>query len=89
MTKVKSFYGSGMPRCKKILTEKIERTKFVARKWRASIDALQPVWCPSHFRWRLDDGKYTIKLYDGEVAPGCLDIVCTDGSSEDETGWYY
>ena len=54
-----------------------------------SVDALQPVWCPSDFRWRLDDGKYTIKQYDEEVAPGCLDIVCTDGSSEDETGWYY
>ena len=52
-------------------------------------DALQPVWCPSDFGWKLDDGKYTIKWYDGEVAPRCLDIVCTDGSTEDETGWYY
>ena len=61
VTKVESFNGSGMPRCKKNLTEKIERTKFVAKKWMASVDALQPVWCPSDFRWRLDDGKYTIK----------------------------
>ena len=88
VTKVKSFDGSCMPPCKKVLTEKIKRTKFVARKWMTSVDALQPVWCPSDFGWKLDDGKYTIKWYDGEVAPRCLDIVCTDGTTEDETGWY-
>ena len=87
--KVKSFDGSRMPPCKKVFNEKIKRTKFVAKKWMTSVDALQPVWWPSDFEWKLDDGKYTIKWYDGEVAPRCLDIVCTDGSTEDETGWYY
>ena len=89
VTKVKSFDGSRVPPCKKVLTEKIKRTKCVARKWMTSVDALQPVWCPSDFGWKLDDGKYTIKWYDGEVAPKCLDTACTDGSTEDETGWYY
>ena len=42
VTKVKSFDGSCMPSCKKVLTEKIKRTKFVARKWMI-FDALQPV----------------------------------------------
>ena len=54
-----------------------------------SVDVLQPAWCPSYFGWKLDDGKYTIKWYDGEVAPRCLDIVCTNGSTEDETDWFY
>ena len=89
VTKVKSFDGSCMPSCKKVLTEKIKRTKFVARKWMTSVDALQPLWCPSDFEWKLDDGKYTIKWYDGEVAPRSLYTVCTDGSTEDKTGWYY
>ena len=53
------------------------------------VDALQPVWCPSGFGWKLDDGKYTIKWHDGEVAPRCLNTVCTDGSTEDEANWYY
>ena len=61
VTKVKSFDGNCMPSCKKVLTEKIKRTKFVARKWMTSVDALQPLWCPSDFEWKLDDGKYTIK----------------------------
>ena len=52
-------------------------------------DALQPEWCLSDFGWKLDYGKYIIKWYDGQVAPRYLDIVCTDGSTEDETGWYY
>ena len=64
-----------MPHCKKILTEKIKRTKCFARTWMISADALQPVWCPSDFVWKLDDGKYAIDYYDGEVAPRCLDIV--------------
>ena len=54
-----------------------------------SVDTLQPVWWPFDFEWKLGDGKYTIKWHDGEVAPRFLDIVCTDGSTEDETGWYY
>ena len=29
------------------------------------VDALQPVWCPSDFEWKLDNGKSTIKWYDG------------------------
>ena len=78
-----------MPPCKNVLTEEIKRTKFAARKWMTSVDVLQPGWCPSYFGWKLDDGKYTIKWYDGEVAPRCLDIVCTDGSTEDEADWYY
>ena len=89
VTKVKSFDGSRMPPCKKILTEKIKRTKFVAKKWMTSVDALQIVWCPSDFGSKLDVRKYTIKWYDGEVAPRCLDIVCTDGSAEAETSLYY
>ena len=89
VTKVKSFDLSRMPPCKKVLTEKIKTTKLVARKWMTSVDALQPVWCPAEFGWKLDDGKQTIKWYDGKVAPRWLDIVCTDGSTEDETGWYY
>ena len=88
-TKVKRFDGSHMPPCKNVLTEKVKRTKFVARKWMTSLDVLQPAWCPSYFGWKLDDGKYTIKWYDGEVAPRCLDIVCTNGSTEDETDWFY
>ena len=87
--KVKSFDGSRMSPCKNVLTEKIKRIKCVARKWMTSVDALQPVWCPSGFGWKLDDGKYTIKCHDREVAPRCLDIVCTDGSTEDEADWYY
>ena len=43
VTKVKSFDGSRMPPCKKVLTEKIKSTKFLARKWMTSVDALQPV----------------------------------------------
>ena len=43
VTKVKSFDGSRMPPCKKVLTEKITSTKFLARKWMTSVDALQPV----------------------------------------------
>ena len=54
-----------MPPCKNVLTEKIKRTKFVARKWMTLVDTLQPVWCPSDFEWKLDNGKYTIKWYDG------------------------
>ena len=42
--KVKSFDGSRMPPCKKVFNEKIKRTKFVAKKWMTSVDALQPVW---------------------------------------------
>ena len=87
VTKVKSFDGSCMPPCKIFLTEKIKRIKFVARKW-MTFDTLQPVWCPSDFGWKLDNEKYRIKWYNGEVAPRCFDIVCTDGSIEDETGWY-
>ena len=64
-TKVKSFDGSRMPHYKNVLTEKIKRTKFVARKWMTLVDALQPVWCPSDFEWKLDNGKSTIKWYDG------------------------
>ena len=75
---------------KKGLNEKIKSTKFVARwKWMTSVDALQPVWCPSDFGWDLEDGKCTIKWNDGEVARRCLDTFCIDGSTEDETGWYY
>ena len=65
------------------------RTTFVAKKWMISVDALQPVCCPSDFGWKLDNGKYPTQWYDREVAPRCLDIVCTDGSTEDETGLYY
>ena len=55
-----------------------------------SVDDLQIVWCPFDFGSKLDDRKYTIKQYDGEVAPRCLDIVCSaDGSTEAETGLYY
>ena len=63
------------------------RTKFVARKWMTSVDALQPVWWLSDFGWKLHDEKYTVKWYDREVAPRRLDIVSTDGSTEDERGW--
>ena len=52
-----------------------------------SVDALQPVWWLSDFGWKLDNGKYTVKWYDREVAPRRLDIVFTDGSTEDERGW--
>ena len=89
VTKVRSFYGSLMPPRKKVLSEKIKRTKFVARKLMTSVDALQPVWYPFDVGWKLDDGKYAVKWYDGEVAPRFLDIVCTDGSTEDKTGRYY
>ena len=78
-----------MPPCKKVLTEKIMNTKFVARKWMTLVEALQPVWCTSSFGWKLDNGVCAIKWYDGEVARRSLDIVSTDGSTEDETGWYY
>ena len=78
-----------MPPCKKVLTEKIKRSKFVARKWMTSVDVLQPVRCPSDFGWKLGNEKHAIKWYDREVAPRCLDIAYTDGSTEDETGWCY
>ena len=39
---------------KEVLTEKIKRTRFVARNWMTSVDALQPVWCPSDFGWNLN-----------------------------------
>ena len=52
-----------------------------------SVDALQPVWWLSDFGWKLHDEKYTVKWYDREVAPRRLDIVSTDGSTEDERGW--
>ena len=54
-----------------------------------SVDALQLMWYPFDFGWKLDNGKYSIKWCDGEVAPKFLDIVCTDGGTGDETGCYY
>ena len=69
--------------------KKFKRTKVVTRKWMTSVVALQTVWCPSDFGWKSEDGKYKIKWYNGEVAPRCLDIVCIDGNTKDETDWYY
>ena len=89
VTKVKSFDGSRMPPYKKFFNEKIKRTTFATRKWMTSVDALKPMQCPFDFGSKLDDGKYAIKWYDREAAPRCLDIVCIDGSTEDETRCYY
>lgn len=54
-----------------------------------SIDALYPVQRRSDFGWKLYDIKHTIKQYNGEVGTRCLDVIFTDESTEDETGWYY
>ena len=54
-----------------------------------SVDALQPVRCPFDFGSKLDDGKYAIKWYNRKAVPRCLDIVCTDGNTKDETRRYY
>ena len=78
-----------MPPCKKVFNEKIKSTRFTTRKWMTSVDTLQPVRCPFDFGSKLDDGKYAIKWYNREAVPRCLDIVCTDGSTEDETRCYY
>ena len=47
-----------------------------------STDAFQLSWCPTDFGWNREDERYKIEWFKGDVAPKCLDIVCSDEDME-------
>ena len=49
IAQAKTFDGSCMPPCRRVLVEKIKRAKFVGRKWMTSPGAFQLSWCPTDF----------------------------------------
>ena len=70
--------SSSFPPCKKVLIEKINRTNFVTSIW-VNLTHLSPPLCkPEDFGWILKDGKYSIKLYNGEFSPSLINITPND-----------
>ena len=76
---VKKFDGSLIPPCKKVLLKKIERTCFVARRWRAATRSQEPTKSATESGWDLSDNYYEVKWFDGEATPKLLDVVVEDG----------
>ena len=79
---VKKYDGSLLPRCRRVLKEKIKRTQLVARKWILSVDAHPPNDDPEGFGWLLGDHKFHVKWYDGETTPKLLDIILEDDNDD-------
>ena len=60
---VKKFDGSLIPPCKKVLLKKIERTCFIARRWRAATRSQEPTESAT------EGGGDLSYWFDGEATP--------------------
>ena len=85
ITCVKKLDGSSLPPYSKVLLQKIRRTRFVARRWMSSTDPFGSQLPPLDYGWKLEDGKYAIHWFDGEIAPHSIDIILNEDTSDDDT----
>ena len=79
---VKRFDGSSFPPCARVLYEKICSTKYIAKLWLSSASRNPPAQLPEVLGWKIEDDKYTVKWFEGEVSPKLIDLEMT--SSEDK-----
>ena len=64
-----------MPTCERVLLNKIRRTKFVAKLWMSSIEALPPNVSPLNFGWKLVNRNYQLLWFEGDLSPSSFDIT--------------
>ena len=72
----KKLDSSIMPPCSKVLHQKIKRCIYVTNIWTNSLRTKSTPHLPTSFGWTLDkDGTYSIKWFEGDVAPKIIKVV--------------
>ena len=75
----KKLDSSIMPRCSKVLHQKIKRCIYVASIWTNSLRTEPTPHLPSSFGWMLDEDRtYCIKWFECDVAPKIVEMVKDD-----------
>ena len=77
VTRVKKFDGNSFLPCDRVLYEKICRTKYIAQLWLLLASRNPPDQSPEVLGWKIEDGKYTVKWFKGEVSPKPIDLEMT------------
>ena len=72
---LKKMDSTMMPPCSKVLMQKIKRCSFITSIWQNATRAEPTTYAPTDFGWYLEDGKYNIQWFDGDVAPKIVDVV--------------
>ena len=72
---LKKMDSTMMPPCSKVLMQKIRRCIFITNIWQNATRAEPTTYVPTDFGWHLEDGKYNIQWFDGDVAPKIVDVV--------------
>ena len=82
---LKKIDESFLPPCSRVVKEKVRRTNFIAGKWLYSSSEAVPLMKPENSGWVLDNqGTYRLKWFDGEVAPGSLEIILTQDDVDND-----
>jgi hypothetical protein len=71
---IKKLDSTIMPPCSKVLFHKIMRCSFISSMLKNATKAEPITYDPTNFGWRLEDGRYSIHWFDGDVAPK-IDVV--------------
>ena len=82
MDPLKRYDGSTFLPSARGLYEKICHTKYIAQLWLSSASPNPPDQLPEVLGWKIEDVKYTVKWFEGEVSPKPIDLEMT--STDDQ-----
>jgi hypothetical protein len=87
MAKVRGVDGSALPPCRDVLRQQVLQTNFVCSIWNNANKGKLVQYPPEQNGWILEDGKYSLRWFDGDMVPSTLEEIITqdEETQEDET----
>ena len=89
---VKKMDATLLPPCSSVVKEKIKRTNYICSIWNDTTMALPPVFDAEKCGWKLEDGRYRIKWFEGDMSSASISEIAYDegdqSSSTDDSNDY-
>ena len=78
ITYVKKMDATLLPPCSSVVKEKIKRTNYICSIWNNATMAHPPVFDAEKCGWKLEDGRYRIKWFEGDMSPASISEIAYD-----------
>ena len=92
---VKKMDATLLPPCSSVVSvvkEKIKQTNYICSTWNNATIAHPPVFDAEKCGWKLEDGPYRIKWFEGDMSPASISEIAYDegdqSSSTDDSSDY-
>ena len=76
----KKIKGSCLHPCASVLQQKTNRANHIAGKLVSSRTSHPPISNPLNCGWKLNNGHWKVKWFEGDIAPTSVELIAADES---------